>query len=143
VILQAARDPRLVAGRFQGRDIVVADPPRLELAEDREPQTVVVVPRLCKVVGLLENGRGGPEVGRSGRRPSEAAVVIAKLQQPDDLVAASRIGAGQRIVDEGRGTQAYVGVLVDPRTGRARKRGRRGAALAEGLVVEVAHHAED
>src|SRR5207245_9285687 len=85
----------------------------------------------------------GPEVGRSSHGPSEAAVVVAKLQQPDDLVAAPRIRAGQRIVDERGAAESHVRVLVGPRTRRGWKWSRPRATLAEGLGVEVAHHAED
>src|ERR1700682_1981341 len=49
VVLQAARDPRLVAGRFERGGIIVADLPHLELAKDGELQAAAEVRPLCEV----------------------------------------------------------------------------------------------
>src|SRR6267143_4936816 len=143
VVLQAERDPRLAGGHpcrgglSEREGIIVADLPLLELAEDGKPCPVIVVPRLCEVVGLLEDGRVGPCIRRrAGRAQPETAVVVAELEQADDLVAAlGTRRAAQRIVEEDGAADAEERVLVG--TG-----GWRGV-LAEGLVVEVAHHAED
>src|ERR1700730_1014088 len=143
VVLQAERDPRLAGGHpcrgslSKREGIVVADLPLLELAEDGGLYSVIVVPRLREVVGLLEDGGVGPRVrGRAGRAQPEAAVVVPELQQADDLVTAlATWRAAQRIVEEDGAADAEVRVLVGPG-------GWRGI-LAELLVVEVAHHAED
>src|SRR6267378_1748643 len=148
VVFHATRDPRLVARDLQRGDVIVADLALLELAKDGETRTVIVVPRLREVGGLLEDARVGPRVrGRAGGGVlPEAAVVVAELQQADDLVPALGTGrATQRIVEEDGAADAVVRVLV--RASRLvhgpTRNGQARSVLAEDLIVEVAHHAED
>src|SRR6267142_2033596 len=148
VVFHATRDPRLVARDLQRGDVIVADLALLELAKDGETRTVIVVPRLREVVGLLEDARVGPRVrGRAGSGVlPEAAVVVAELHQADDLVAALGIGrAAQRIVEEDGAADAVVRVLVRARRlvrGPTRN-GQARSVLAEDLIVEVTHDADD
>src|SRR5439155_14719675 len=95
----------------------------------------VVVRALCKVVPLLEDvGIGPGEVG-SARSSPHPAVIEANLKQADELVAAPGICTRERKVDEGGGAEAVVRVLGGP--------WRRWVLVAQDLVVEVAHHAEN